>query len=139
MQTRYATEQEYRKDLAAETGAGDAAPPAADSFSALLTSAEDRRAPVPMEFLAEIWDALGEVLDSYKAGITALQTQVAALKAAGPSMSYEGTWVDSRSYERGHVVTLGGGMWFCHRTTRHRPGESGDWQLCVKAGRDASR
>jgi hypothetical protein len=52
------------------------------------------------------------------------------------SMIYRNVFVEGRSYEKGDVVTWGGSLWHCDNPSSERPKGSGDWTLCVKAGRD---
>ena len=54
-------------------------------------------------------------------------------------LTYQGVFVDGKTYEKGDVVTWGGQMYHCHKdATTAKPEEfSRDWQLCVKRGRDA--
>jgi hypothetical protein len=57
---------------------------------------------------------------------------------ARPTLEYMGVWAEDTVYSKGHVVTHGGSMWFCHQQNRGtRPGPTPTiWQLCVKSGRD---
>ncbi|WP_374474432.1 hypothetical protein [Arenimonas sp.] len=64
-----------------------------------------------------------------------LVDRVEALEAHG--IKYVGVYQPSGDYERGHIVTHQGSAWHAVRPTRAVPGSSGDWQLMVKAGRDA--
>jgi hypothetical protein len=60
------------------------------------------------------------------------EERIAALEAR-PTLEYLGIW-EPKEYNPGNIVTHSGGMWHCRNTTRSLP-PSGDWQLCVKAGR----
>jgi hypothetical protein len=53
-----------------------------------------------------------------------------------PSLKYCGTWNAHAQFNEGNLVTDHGSLWACLRSTRARPGESDDWQLAVKKGRD---
>jgi len=89
------------------------------------------------------------------ATLAALTTEIAALKAqavipgppgpAGPpgldgkdgaGFEYLGAHVRGATYEKGQVVTAGGSMFHCNRTTDEAPGTSKDWTLAVKHGQD---
>ena len=50
------------------------------------------------------------------------------------AMKYMGVYEQGRTYQRGEVVSLKGGMWFALETTNTRPGVNGDWKLTVKSG-----
>jgi len=62
-----------------------------------------------------------------------LEARVAKLESR-PLVRYHGVWSPDTEYQRGDLVTSGGSMWHCWHTTRAKPGESDDWQLCVKRG-----
>lgn len=53
-----------------------------------------------------------------------------------PVMQYKGVWKDGQGNAVGDVVTYGGSMWHCNKSTKEKPGASSDWQLCVKRGQD---
>jgi hypothetical protein len=51
---------------------------------------------------------------------------------------YQGVFKEGEAYEAGDVVTWGGSMWHCEKDSPDgKPGNSDDWKLCVKKGRDA--
>jgi hypothetical protein len=54
-----------------------------------------------------------------------------------PAMIYRGLWKEDETYNAGDVVTRSGAMWHCNKDNPEgKPGDSEDWQLCVKKGRD---
>lgn len=55
-----------------------------------------------------------------------------------PIPIYEKVWEEGREYRKGSVVSRGGSMWHCNTDrTRVAPnGQTSDWTLCVKEGRD---
>jgi hypothetical protein len=57
----------------------------------------------------------------------------------GKGLNYLGVHVSGKTYDVGDLVTAGGSAWYCARTTKGAPGNSQDWQLMVKRGRDAGR
>lgn len=60
----------------------------------------------------------------------------AQLESEGPRTladAYQGVW-ESGVYERGVLVTHGGGLWISTCKTDSRPGGEPGWVLCVKAG-----
>lgn len=52
-----------------------------------------------------------------------------------PMMLYRGVW-SGKTYEQGDTVSFGGSLWHCEKQTEAKPGESEDWKLAVKKGRD---
>jgi len=47
-----------------------------------------------------------------------------------------GVWVAGRTYPKGAGVTVKGAWWIAQKDTSERPGDSRDWRLSVKGGRD---
>jgi hypothetical protein len=52
-----------------------------------------------------------------------------------PTLIYKGVW-QAGEYKRGATVTWGGSLWHCNKATDTKPGDSGDWTLAAKRGRD---
>jgi hypothetical protein len=52
-----------------------------------------------------------------------------------PTLIYKGVW-QAGEYKRGATVTWGGSLWHCNKTTDTKPGDSADWTLAAKRGRD---
>lgn len=52
------------------------------------------------------------------------------------SLLYKEVWDEATEYQRGDCVTQDGSMWVALRATKTRPGESKDWRLAVKRGRN---
>jgi hypothetical protein len=87
-----------------------------------------------------------------RARITALEDRLATLEvrsatrieelekrvtnAESKGLEYVGIWQPDSHYNRGDVVSYKGCMWVCKQATKRWPGESRDWQMCVRAGRD---
>lgn len=53
-----------------------------------------------------------------------------------PFMRHEGVYAEGKSYDAGDVVTWGGSLWHCQTKTLAKPGDSKDWVLIVRRGRD---
>lgn len=68
--------------------------------------------------------------------LNALEESVAELQAN--PLEYHGVHESGRCYARNAFVTHGGSLWAALRPTSERPGQSRDWQLAVKRGKDAS-
>jgi len=74
--------------------------------------------------------------DEHEKRIAALEERLRAAETK-TALRYRGTWVLDEQYNPGELVTDGGSMWHCFKSTRTRPGEvSTDWALAVKKGRD---
>ena len=66
-----------------------------------------------------------------------LEKKIVELEAL-PKLRYCGTWSDDKTYAEGNFVTHGGSVWHCNaKSTARMPGNSDDWVLAVKHGRDA--
>jgi hypothetical protein len=75
--------------------------------------------------------------DASEATAAALRAEIAAVGKSIPQ--YVGVWREGDVFPKHSLVSFRGSMWIATEDTAKRPG-SGDgcnWQLCVKAGRDA--
>jgi hypothetical protein len=52
-----------------------------------------------------------------------------------PVMVYKKVWAQG-TYTKGDTVTWGGSLWHCNETTESKPGDSAEWTLAAKRGRD---
>jgi hypothetical protein len=99
--------------------------------------------------MAELEDALAkELIDLIRQHVAVvtkplrdrieeLERKIVELQTKG--VEYKGVWQRACSYERGAIVTSDGSMWACVQNVgpNTRPGQSQNWQLCCRAGRDA--
>jgi hypothetical protein len=69
--------------------------------------------------------------------LEALEARVAALEKSLEQRSYQGVHDAARTYQRHNLVTKNGSLWIALKDTYAIPGESPDWQMAVKRGRDA--
>lgn len=53
-----------------------------------------------------------------------------------PAIIDAGVYKSGVNYDAGDAVTFGGSLWIAQRGTSAKPGESDDWRLSVKRGRD---
>lgn len=54
-----------------------------------------------------------------------------------PSMIYRGIYQQGCTYQRGDTTTFGGSLWHAEKSGQlGKPGDSSDWKLAVKRGRD---
>jgi hypothetical protein len=82
-------------------------------------------------------NAIDRALAPLMARIDKFEAQRAELQARPRGLKYAGVWTSAQApYSEGDVVSEKGGMWIATAPTRRRPGESRDWQLAVKSGRD---
>lgn len=65
-----------------------------------------------------------------------LQQRIAELEARPAALKYFGVHEPARQYAEGAAVTANGNLWIALCATHARPGESSDWQLAVRKGRD---
>jgi len=56
-----------------------------------------------------------------------------------PFLRYQGVFAQGTAYQVGDVVTHSGSAWHCQVETDRTPGNSDDWRLMVKQGRDGRR
>jgi hypothetical protein len=75
--------------------------------------------------------ALGPLIARLDVLEARIERQIAEFK-------YLGAWDSQREYQKGNFVTHGGSIWHCNAATRAKPGDSADWTLAVKRGRDAA-
>jgi hypothetical protein len=61
--------------------------------------------------------------------------RIKTLEAQLEQRKYFGIW-DSGEYKRHNMVTHAGSLWIALSDTTGKPGETDDWQLAVKRGRD---
>lgn len=96
------------------------------------------------------WDCIVRGLDSFDfdydgargVTMTAIDSTGAKVEKrfSVPMMIYRGTYEYGKSYEQGDTTTWNGSTWTCLRDTDQAPNTgSEDWQLSVKAGRNASQ
>lgn len=92
-------------------------------------------APMTLAMWAEALAAIAEKFKAMASRIEQLEREAAELRERG--IRFCGVHQRALSYRTGDVVTHGGSMWAAVRATDEEPGQSKDWQLCVKHGRDA--
>jgi len=87
--------------------------------------------------VAALEQARATVADLVKANAD-LKARVDYLEArpAAIGLRYRKTWQPETAYAAGDVVTCAGSGWVCEADTTAKPGESKDWTLFVKRGRD---
>ena len=71
----------------------------------------------------------------------ALEERVRHLEAREQNLKYLGTFEQGTEYFKGNFVTRNGSLWCClaERTSARPVFGAAQWQLAVKAGRDAPR
>lgn len=84
----------------------------------------------------QIADAIIGDLVKAQADLKARVDYLEARPAAPVGLRYRKTYAPGARYEPGDVVTWAGSGWVCDAPTAAKPGESKDWTLFVKRGRD---
>jgi hypothetical protein len=82
----------------------------------------------------EGFEAVKAYIDDFEQRI---EKRLAVLESSGSKSlidAYQGVYRDDQSYQRGHLVTHSGGLWFCYADTETRPGDGSHWVLAVKSG-----
>jgi hypothetical protein len=102
---------------------------------------EDRREPGLLDFArglaSDTKSFVARMLAPRDARLDAIETRLAELEQR-PTTEYKGVWTRDRAYQRGDFATHGGSIWHSNCHGNHStPGQSPDWTLAVKHGRDA--
>jgi hypothetical protein len=86
--------------------------------------------------MATLMAALAPVVAGHVDKVVApLKARIAELEAR-PQLKYHGTFKAATRYPEAAAVTHSGSLFIAKCPTTETPGESQDWQLCVKRGRD---
>lgn len=82
--------------------------------------------------------AAGGRLTGIETRLSAIEARLEGFEKRGPSMNYRGTFDEGTAYTKGDVISWGGSMWYCQKSTYAKPGlpdaDSRAWVLCVKKG-----
>jgi len=89
---------------------------------------------------AEFIAGLGEdtrlhVAKKIAEAVAPLEKRIAELESRPHGIKYAGPWTAGTVYDQGDCVSRKG-LWIATCATRQKPGESADWRLAVKEGRD---
>ena len=57
-------------------------------------------------------------------------------KLENSPLEYTGLHEQGKGYKKNQFVTCNGSLWACLKPTHQRPGDTSDWQLAVKRGKD---
>jgi hypothetical protein len=82
---------------------------------------------------------VGEILQQHKSQVAAIELRIVRLEAAlaeRAALKYLGTFKAEKTYSENTLITHDGSLWIALKSTREKPGASGDWQLCCKKGAD---
>jgi hypothetical protein len=69
--------------------------------------------------------------------IAALEARIIDMEKHIAAMTYKGVWRDGERYRKNNFVTHDGSVWICLRDIEGKPGQSLEWQLAVRKGKDA--
>ena len=83
--------------------------------------------------LSEIFKAALKVRDDK---IAALEARIVDAEKAAQEFRYRGVWQPGEIYKRNNFCTFDGSVWVCLRDTEGKPGQSLEWQLAVRKGKD---
>lgn len=82
------------------------------------------------------FDDLDLVFDELRGYLLRCQRGTQLKEWAIPIPFDAGVWQTGRIYPKGAGVTVKGAWWIAQKDTAERPGDSRDWRLSVKGGRD---
>ena len=71
-----------------------------------------------------------------RARIEELELRTAQAEKQAEQFKYCGVWREGESYRKNNFCTHDGSVWVCLCDTEGRPGQSLQWQLAVRKGRD---
>ena len=84
------------------------------------------------KFMADIGSDTREFVNRK---LAVLEKRIAELESRPHGIKYAGPWTAGTVYDQGDCVSRKG-LWIATCATRQKPGESADWRLAVKEGRD---
>jgi hypothetical protein len=82
------------------------------------------------------FDDLDVVFDETRGYLLRWQRGAQVKERALPITFDAGVWQAGRGYPKGAGTTVKGAWWIAQKDTTDRPGDSRDWRLAVKGGRD---
>ena len=89
------------------------------------------------QFEDELAKELCDLIRQHVAAVTkSLRDRVEVLEKQAAEFKYVGVWRDGANYRKNNFCTHDGSVWICLADTEGRPGQSLQWQLAVKRGRD---
>jgi hypothetical protein len=68
--------------------------------------------------------------------IEALELRTVEAETKAAEFRYRGVWQPGEHYRKNNFVTYDASVWACLRDTEGKPGQSLDWQLAVRKGKD---
>jgi hypothetical protein len=68
--------------------------------------------------------------------IAALEARIVDSEKQAAEFRYRGVWQPGETYKKNNFITFDGSVWVCLRETEGKPGQSLDWQLAVRRGKD---
>jgi hypothetical protein len=90
-----------------------------------------------MVFEQELAETLVDLIRQHVAAVTRpLHDRIEALEKQAAEFKYVGVWRGGASYRKHNFCTHDGSVWICLSDTEGKPGQSLQWQLAVRKGRD---
>jgi hypothetical protein len=68
--------------------------------------------------------------------IEALESRIVQMEKHAAEFRYRRVWRDGEQYRKNNFCTHDGSIWVYLRDTEGKPGQSLEWQLAVRKGRD---
>lgn len=107
-------------------------------FRMFMAISEEVVIPVTREAFQKRDAKIAEQRDQIAALIEhcqALERRLSAIESRPKGLQYRGVWSAGMTYSQGDTVSRRG-LWIAMTVTRAMPGQSPDWSLAVKDGRD---
>jgi hypothetical protein len=101
-----------------------------------ITALEHRPNFDVLSFSRELSVALEAAFKKRDDKIEQLESRITEMEKHAAEFKYRGVWRDGEQYRKNNFVTHDGSVWICLRDTEGKPGQSLEWQLAVRKGRD---
>lgn len=123
------------REIHAEAAAQPASAPAPAAPAPAVSAKPFSAGKALLDLVETMGEAIGARLRGHDDRLAALERRLAQVEAT-KGIAYRGIWTEGTLYSRGDFATSGGSCWHANCETYSKPGESPDWTLAVKCGRD---
>lgn len=132
----YTQEREgLQREIDAEAAARPAPTPAPAAPAPAVSAKPFSAGKALLDLVETLGQLAGDRLRGHDDRLAALEQRLAQVEAT-KGIAYRGIWTEGTLYSRGDFATRGGSCWHANCETYSKPGESPDWTLAVKCGRD---